>query len=372
MSQASCNLDLHIYLAHFPPDGQALDEGTAKAVAGLAGGAAHGGARVTVVCDGKSTTRTRSPRGDYDIACLTRDDLQKYVASLNGNSLFLLNGMFHPRVYALSRLLDKRGVGYVVAPHDPYHPSIFQKRAHLKWPYWFLRERPMLRRARAVQVLDDRHAQFLKELGVQTQVIATCNGFSPEDLCPAEQLRWSSDGPIKLLFLGRLDAFNKGLDLLIQAIPGALECADVRLTIQGPDWGDLQQLQKLANDSKNVSFLSPDYQKRPWQIIAEHDVLCLPSRFEGFGLAAMEGMLAARVLVISEIAGIARHVRASGCGLVIEPNVKAIRDAVLDLINRRDKWKEMGLAGREYALKNFQWDRIAEDALRQYARVSSR
>ena len=134
----------------------------------------------------------------------------------------------------------------------------------------------------------------------------------------------------------------------------------------------MQQLQKLANDSKNVSFLSPDYQKRPWQIIAEHDVFCLPSRFEGFGLAALEAMLAARVLVVSEIAGIARHVRASGCGIVIEPKVEAIRNAVSALINSRDKWKEMGLAGREYALKNFQWDRIAEDALRQYARVSSR
>src|SRR6058998_3472373 len=101
MSHESCNLDLHIYLAHFPPAGDALDEGTAKAVAGLAGGAARRGARVTVVCDGKTTTRTRSPRGGgYDIACFTPADLEKYVASLNGNSLFVLNGMFHPRVYA--------------------------------------------------------------------------------------------------------------------------------------------------------------------------------------------------------------------------------------------------------------------------------
>jgi glycosyltransferase involved in cell wall biosynthesis len=234
----------------------------------------------------------------------------------------------------------------------------------------------MLRRARAVQVLDDRHADFLKRLGVQTQIIATCNGFSPEDVCPAERLRWSVDGAIKLLFLGRIDAFNKGLDLLIQAMPGALERAGARLTIQGPDWGDLDELQKLARQRESapdiIRFLPPDYQKRPWQIIAEHDVLCLPSRFEGFGLAALEAMLAARVLVVSEIAGIARHVRASGCGVVVEPSAEAICDSVSSLISRRHQWKEMGLAGREYALKNLQWDRIAEDALREYVRLGSR
>jgi len=366
------NLDLHFFLAHFPPDGSAPDEGTAKAVDGLAAGAARSGARVTIVCEGGKPSRVRSPGGAYDVACFTRDGIEQYIVGLNGSTLFVLNGMFHPRVYAIARMLEKRGIDYINAPHDPYAPAIFSKRAHLKWPYWYLRERPMLRRARAVQVLDDRHARFLKNLGVCTPVISTCNGFAPEDLGPEDALRWSpASDPPKLLFLGRLDAFNKGLDLLIEAVLGLDPRDGAKLTLQGPDWGDAARLKSFPGASA-VTFAPPDYSRRPWQIIADHDVFCLTSRFEGFGLSALEAMLAARVLIVPDVAGIAPHVRAAGCGVVIEPNVDAIRAGLNQLLSQRSRWKEMGMAGREYAQKNLEWSRIARQAVEDYRKIKSK
>ena len=105
------------------------------------------------------------------------------------------------------------------------------------------------------------------------------------------------------------------------------------------------------------------------QIIADHDVFCLPSRFEGFGLAALEAMLAARVLLVSEIAGIARHVRAADCGIVVEATTESIGAGLQTLLRRRDEWREMGLRGRRYALANLQWKSIAAGALRDYERL---
>jgi glycosyltransferase involved in cell wall biosynthesis len=98
-------------------------------------------------------------------------------------------------------------------------------------------------------------------------------------------------------------------------------------------------------------------------------VFCLPSRFEGFGLSALEAMLAGRVLLVSERAGIARHIHASECGITVEPTVAGIGKGLESLLERRAEWREMGLAGRRYALANLQWRNIAAAALDQYHRL---
>src|SRR5437016_4104183 len=118
MSDVLDNLDLHLYLAHFPHERQHIEEGTAKAIDGLAAALVRIGARVKVVCEGPASIHKLSPVG-YEISCFSPTDMKRYVAQLNGNALWVLNGMFHRRVYAMSRLLYRRGVRYIVAPHDP-------------------------------------------------------------------------------------------------------------------------------------------------------------------------------------------------------------------------------------------------------------
>jgi glycosyltransferase involved in cell wall biosynthesis len=257
-------------------------------------------------------------------------------------------------------------------PHDPYNPAIFSKNAHLKWPYWYLLERPLLRRAKAVQVLDIRHAQFLRDLGVKTPTIAAPNGFLPSEVYPENSFNWNIDGTPKLLFLGRMDAHNKGLDLLLDAFAQIVETTDAQLVIQGADKGDRKGLEERAAKlslSNRTSFLAPDYSTSTPLIIKNYDIFCLPSRFEGFGLSALEAMLAGRVLLVSEVAGIAPHVQASGCGVVVPPEVSAIKSGLLELLQRRSQWKDMGLQGRHYALEHLRWDKIAAEAIEQYQQL---
>src|SRR5262249_11200581 len=148
-----------------------------------------------------------------------------------------LNGMFHPSVFALGQWLRRLGVSYVVAPHGSYDRGVFQHNPHLKWPYWFLFERRLLERAQAIQVLDTRHADLLRDLGIDTRIIATENGVTPESVPEQSQLRWRcADGPVRLVYLGRIDAHYKGLDVLLDALARA--DARTTLTLHGPDWGD--------------------------------------------------------------------------------------------------------------------------------------
>src|SRR5450432_1118045 len=165
----------------------------------------------------------------------------------------------------------------------------------------------MLKQARAVQVLDFRHAEWLRALGVHTPIIEVLNGYAPEDVRPESALEWRSEGRARLLYLGRIDYHNKGLDILLDAFSQLNGQIDAQLTLQGPDWGDLAAMIRRAGKlglGDRVQFRQPDFDKPSAEISSEHDVFLLPSRFEGFGLSALEAMLAGRVLMVSNVAGI--------------------------------------------------------------------
>lgn len=373
-----------LYLRHFPAAGAPLIGGTATAVAGLARGLAENGASVTVLCEGDARRSTPLSSGwrvecfpacgharSFALSSSLKQYVQRHLAARGG--LCLLNGMFHPGSYALGAFLHEKRLPYVVAPHDPYEPAVFKRNAHLKWPYWYLFERRLLARARAVQLLDERHAHSLRRLGIRTRTIEAPNGFSPDAVPAGPSLRPPTvAGPVQAAFLGRLDAYNKGLDLLLDAVAEVAASAPIRLVLQGPEWGDracLERRSRTLRIQDFVEFRAPDYRRAPVQILGAHDVLCLPSRFEGFGLAALEAMLAARVLLVSERAGIARHVLASGAGVTVAPTVQGVAEGLRRLLACRATWPSMGMDGRSYVLRNLRWRDIAASALADYARI---
>lgn len=216
-------MHIYIYLKHFRPSGPPIKLGTGKAVHGLATGFVRAGEQVTVLCEGPEDSVTDMPSG-YRLRCFqNRRSKVPFVVSkgllrfLDGaNGIVVLNGMFHPSVFRLAMHLAYRGIPYIIAPHGAYHPDTFSKNLHLKWPYWFLCEKRILKRAAAIQILDSRHAQYLDGLGIETPTLPAPNGFLDEDVANIADLKW--EGRSNLLFLGRIDKHCKGLDLLIDSV----------------------------------------------------------------------------------------------------------------------------------------------------------
>lgn len=377
--------EIYLYLRHFPSHGDKIDDGLKKAVHGLASGLTKYSTKVTVLSEGSRSENTSfTTDAGYTIQCFANPiqhrpsfqispALKQYISNnLSSDSLVMLNGILHPSLYSISRFLKKRNVPYVVVPHDVYHPAMFSKNAYLKFFYWHLLEKRMLMQAKAVQVLDISQAKWLEQRGIQTPIFEAPNGFALTDVQPESGLSWRVSQKPSFFFFGRLDAYHKGLDLLINAFSQATDILDGQLIIQGPDCGDKRDLQQQAGEllsSGKILFLEPEYTRSPSSVIADYDVFCLTSRFEGFGLSALEAMLAGRVLLVSEEAGIATHVRASNCGVVVKPEASAIKLGLLELCKRRSEWKEMGLNGRRYVLEHLSWDKIAFFAAKQYERL---
>lgn len=375
----SDTMRIAVYLKHFPLDWRTLGEGTSNAVRGFATGLVKAGAAVTVVCEG-STPGYRTAEGGYGVRRFTgggegssfsvSPDLRDWLCGPNRPDLVLLNGMFLPAVYILSRDLRRAGIPYIAIPHDPYNAFMFRKNPVRKAVYWRLFERPMLNDSLAVQVLDSRHALWLRRRGVATPALCVpCGHDTDSDSAPETERRTPPDRPVSFYFLGRMDTYNKGLDLLIQGFAEAMADKPARLVLQGPDWGDLKDLRVTAErhgGTTSITFLPPEFERPATDMVGEHDVVCVPSRYEGFSLQALEGMLAGRVILSSDICGISPFVEQADCGVVVPSTTEGVAAGLRTLWSRRAEWPEMGRRGQALARETLRWDDIARQALTHY------
>jgi glycosyltransferase involved in cell wall biosynthesis len=109
-------------------------------------------------------------------------------------------------------------------------------------------------------------------------------------------------GQTRLLFLGRIDDAAKGV-FWLPRILGALPPGQT-LTVAGggPDLPELQA--RFGKLGARVSFVGPVGAEAVPSLLARHDILVMPSRFEGFGIVCVEAMAAGCVPVVSRITGV--------------------------------------------------------------------
>ena len=301
-------------------------------------------------------------------------------ANVDRLDLLVIHGMFNPPNIAVAACAASAGIPYVICPHCPYDPELLGKHGLRKATYGFLFEKPELRRAAAVQVFCRKHARLLQEYGIETPAIVVPNGFDPVEVprdIPVETSPLAGDP--KLLFLGRLDSHHKGIDLLIRAFARVLHAELIPstsvLTLVGPDAGDNRDLQRLVADrqvSSNVVFMGKVVDPARWQVLRSCDLFLLGSRYDGFAMAVTEAMLAGKPLLLSEKTANADWIREADCAWIVEPTIESLGAGLIEAVQKRSQWPEMGARAKQFAAARLTWNRAAAAAADQYALVLER
>jgi glycosyltransferase involved in cell wall biosynthesis len=158
--------------------------------------------------------------------------------------------------------------------------------------------------------------------------------------------RIPSRGRLRLLFVGNLIP-RKGLDTLLDAL--ARTNANWALTIAGspaPDPAYARHIARRAQAfSQPIKITGALSDTEITQLYLEHDVLVVPSAYEGFGIVYLEGM-GAGLPAIGTIAGGATEIITHGQdGYLIAPgDDTALAYTLNTLIQDRDLLRQMSLA----------------------------
>lgn len=123
----------------------------------------------------------------------------------------------------------------------------------------------------------------------------------------------AADAPL-LLALSRLTQ-QKGLDLLLQALPGWLALGG-QLVVQGTGDAALQQAFQdaaRAHPGRVAAFIGYD-EERAHRLVAGADLIAVPSRFEPCGLTQLYGLRYGTLPVVRHVGGLADTVRETDSG----------------------------------------------------------
>ena len=173
-------------------------------------------------------------------------------------------------------------------------------------------------------------------------------------LCPRGQQR-----ELRVGFLARIDP-KKNLDLLIQALPRLPQ--HVRLIIAGSGPPELVNGLRRCAEQLRVSdriewlgFVDPI--DRP-ALLANLDLLAMPSTFESFGLSAAEAMMHGVPVLVSEQTGIAELIKRHGVGGITTADISGIVDTICGLDAERARLDEMAARGQAAVRMELGFDRI--------------
>ena len=155
--------------------------------------------------------------------------------------------------------------------------------------------------------------------------------------------------------VGHLGAFTreKGQDIAAQAAR-LLESRLPRLKMILAGEGPLRSSIAAGPAVNTKSLILPGHVEEPRQLLAALDLFVMPSRSEGWGLAALEAMACGLPVVASNTGGLAEMIVAGETGWLVAPgDASALADAILEAASEtaedRGGLHAMGLRARECA-----------------------
>ena len=233
--------------------------------------------------------------------------------------------------------------------------------AHDLAAFRLLVPRSMRRSARVLTVSEWAKADIIDRYGLEPdRVVVTPNGVD-EDLAPDGP---RPDRPPYLLFVGGLQA-RKDPVTAVRAL-AALR-SDLDLVVVGPDRGEGDRVRQVVTElglGQRVHLL--DYVDRDQLVVLYRgaEALVFPSRYEGFGLPALEAMACGTPVVAAATTSLPEIV--GDAGVLVPPgDPEALADGIERALADADRFVRAGVA----RVAGFRWSETASRTAAVYASV---
>jgi glycosyltransferase involved in cell wall biosynthesis len=291
--------------------------------------------------------------------------IERLTSNADRLDVLVIHGPFSVLAPSIQRAARRGQIACVACPHDPYSPALFASKKVRKDLYWRSFERPYLAAASAIHLLAPSHEALLRARGVTTPTFVVPNGLDASRLDvqgplgsalrPGEALR--------MLYLGRWDVHNKGLDLLLQALASDRSLApSVRLRLGGRATdAQRDELARLVEELQLGSTVTlegfiPDVDTA----IRGSHVVVLPSRFDGFGQVVIESLALGTPVISSARAGASEYLGPDDGVLVTEPSAVALAEALRSVRADHASLREAAIGARARLASEFSWKVLAE------------
>jgi len=204
------------------------------------------------------------------------------------------------------------------------------------------------------------------------KVIVIYNGIDPDKFKrpPSSERNWVDDIPediFVIVCIARLYQ-QKGQIYLIRAmreVVNKFPKTELLLIGDGPLEAALKKEVERLCLGNHVIFLGR--MKDVSMVLSRCNLVVLPSIWEGFGIALIEGMANRKPVVATNVGGIPEIIEDGKMGRLVPPRDSfALANAILEIAGNKEKAERMGLLGQEKVNNTFDLHRIAPQVQARY------
>jgi len=264
----------------------------------------------------------------------------------------------HGEVYGEIAMRAFPSVPFVLSRHND---DRFRRGPAMRWVF-----APSLRRADRIVAISQSIRRFLIDVEranaekIEVLPYGLDAGAFARKAHPGAFRRESAAGENPLVgFIGRMTA-QKGVDVLLRAFVRVQQrhpTAKLILAGDGPNRPALMRLAKSLG-LERVMFLG--WRTDVADILADVDLLAVPSRWEGFGLVALEAMAMGKPVAASKVSALPEIVIPSETGLLLTPgSADEWAEGLASILSDPKRAAAMGRAGRDRVVKEFPVERMA-------------
>jgi len=165
-----------------------------------------------------------------------------------------------------------------------------------------------------------------------------------------------------LLYYGRFDLYQKGIDTVLDAFARiAPQRPDARLVLagRGKDEGRVRELVARLGLGDRVEIRAGAGREEVLELLAGALLLLMPSRVEGLPMVPAEAMAAGVPVIAADVAAVGEVVAPPAGGVLVPPDdAEALARAALELLDDAPRRARVSATARESA-RRFSWDNVA-------------
>ncbi|WP_192483101.1 MULTISPECIES: glycosyltransferase [Cysteiniphilum] len=290
--------------------------------------------------------------------------------SMQNYDLIVFHQFWEKQFISLSANCFLRRLPYIVVPRGSLTKNALKRKWYKKLlfsPLYFL----FLARAKKIHFLTAQEKKM--SIYFRKANFTIPNGI---EIPKTSKLDQKVQLAKKILYLGRLDPYTKGLDSLIYAvseIKEQLREAGYTLEMYGSDEpkGGKALLEKLILElgvDDLVKIHPPVYGRDKEQVILSSSFFVLVSRFEGHPMSAIECLSYGLAGVVTRETNIAECIESYGCGFVV---ADTISEAVLKGITLTfEENMVISMRAKELCEQEYLWGNITRKIIKNYLKGS--
>lgn len=297
-------------------------------------------------------------------------NINNLPAPYNNPDVVIIHEVYYKEYLKIGKNLKTNGIPYVIVPHGSLAVTALKKKKIKKAIANALYFKKFIKNAVALQCLSETEKNETK---FHTNKFIGTNGV----VKPTNVKTTFSKTDKTIVYIGRLEAYTKGLDLMIEAIKIKKEYfqeQNCKFYIYGPDYKNRRKvLNKLIkdNDVQDIVELRDAVNGiEKEKIILSADIFIQTSRVEGMPLGILEALSYGLPCLVTKGTNTGEIVKKYNAGWVAETNTTSIANKLIEAIFDSNVWVEKSQNCIRLIEENFSWDKISNKAIQDYERVS--